>query len=185
MNDFRPVWRSRRRLCERLDSQSASSTLRHGRTQTNHMSALGLLQKFSHEGVWVGLHTKPLVNVSMWWNVSLVFLSNVLRAFLFWGSGDKWTRPLLKVSSSSYKHVEKTFAGLDALHNFHDAEIKGSAQREQNFDLGSWTGNKHRPSCSVLLHTDSGLHRKKVSEFCWKTSNGALWLSGYTSGSKI
>lgn len=67
-----------------------------------------------------------------------------------------------------YKHVEKTFAALDALHHFHDAEIKGSgsAQREQNFDLGSWTGIKYRPSCSVLLHTDSGLHRKKVSEFC-------------------
>ncbi len=25
-----------------------------------------------------------------------------------------------------YKHVEKTFAALDALHHFHDAEIKGS-----------------------------------------------------------
>lgn len=67
-----------------------------------------------------------------------------------------------------HEHVEKTFTALDALHRFHDAEIKGSggAQREQNFDLGSWTGDKHCPSCSVLLHTDSGHHRKKVSESC-------------------
>lgn len=32
---------------------------------TNHMSALGLLQRFSHEGLRVGLHTEPLVNVGM------------------------------------------------------------------------------------------------------------------------